>query len=502
MIVQLAYRPVIIFPDSEYYLAFARDWTVPGTVRVTGYSLFLLPLVHLHRIGVVAAVQHALGLGTAIAVYAALLRLGCRRWLATVATIPVLFDPLQLILEQYLLPDTVAMFFVAVGLTLLVWRRGAIRWWMAALSGLLLAYAGLTRDGMVLVLIPAALYVLFSERGWRRRIRTTAVFSVAGLAPLLAYLGWYHAARGVWGVSEYSDRFLYARVAEFANCSGLSLPSYERPLCPRHPAPKDQNYYMWSLSSPQWKLKPPPGKTAIQVLRDFDHRILEHQPLSLARVSLDDFLYGFSPTRGLGPEHLADWYFMFQPSYPHNLADADNWIFAFGGSPAGVNRPLARFMSDYGVGYVPGPVFAVGLVVGLAGAVGVAGARRSGLRLSCALFAVGALACVAVPDVISAFSWRYQVPQLALLPAAGALGWTAMRSRRLRAGASPDVVEVTEPVTGRTAPVTGRNAPVTGRTAPSAVGPEAATPGAGAGNPSAAAGTPGAAAGNPGTADG
>jgi len=40
-----------------------------------------------------------------------------------VATIGVLFDPLQLILEQYVLADTWTIFLLAVALTVLVWRR-------------------------------------------------------------------------------------------------------------------------------------------------------------------------------------------------------------------------------------------------------------------------------------------------------------------------------------------------------------------------------------------
>ena len=56
-------------------------------------------------------------------VYAVLVRFGVRTWLAALAAIPVLFDPLQLVLEQYVLADVWTVFLVVAALVLLVWRR-------------------------------------------------------------------------------------------------------------------------------------------------------------------------------------------------------------------------------------------------------------------------------------------------------------------------------------------------------------------------------------------
>ena len=63
------------------------------------------------------------GLATAVLVYAVLVRFGSRMWLAALASIPVLFDPLQLVLEQYVLADVWTAFLVLAALVILVWRR-------------------------------------------------------------------------------------------------------------------------------------------------------------------------------------------------------------------------------------------------------------------------------------------------------------------------------------------------------------------------------------------
>src|SRR5438552_17416429 len=96
-VVQLAYQPALIFPDSERYLAYAwhfvnGHWS-PDWLRTSGYSLLLIPAVLTRNLAVVAVVQHLLGLATAVLFYAALLHFVALRWLAALATVPVLFDP-------------------------------------------------------------------------------------------------------------------------------------------------------------------------------------------------------------------------------------------------------------------------------------------------------------------------------------------------------------------------------------------------------------------------
>src|SRR5208337_3938048 len=92
-----------------------------------------------HNLAVAAAVQHLLGLVTAVLIYATGVHFGARRWLAALATVPILFDPLQLDIEQYVLTDVSATFLLVAALVVLVWKRDAIGKGALVGSGLLIA---------------------------------------------------------------------------------------------------------------------------------------------------------------------------------------------------------------------------------------------------------------------------------------------------------------------------------------------------------------------------
>ena len=129
-VVLAAYHPALIFPDSVRYLQYAHNfadgrWS-PDALRQSGYSVLIIPIAALHEEWLVPLTQHLAGLATAVLVYAVLIRFGARTWLAALATIPVLFDPLQLVLEQYVLTDVWTLLLIVGALVLLVWRRDGL----------------------------------------------------------------------------------------------------------------------------------------------------------------------------------------------------------------------------------------------------------------------------------------------------------------------------------------------------------------------------------------
>ena len=321
VVVQLAYQPALIFPDSERYLAYAwhfvnGHWS-PDWLRTSGYSLLLIPAVLIHNLAVVAAVQHLLGLGTAVLVYAVLVHFGARRWLAALATVPVLFDPLQLDIEQYVLTDVSATFLLVAALVVLVWKRDAIGKAAPVVAGLLLAAATIIRESDLVVMIPAVLYLVAVVRPGRRIAARTALLLVGFLLPVLGYLGWHQVSYGRFDFVDYDSQFMYGRIAQFADCTGVSLPWYERSLCPRQPpAQRNVDFYMWDPRSPQVTLQAPPGMNKGHIILDFDRRIIEHQPLTYLKVVAGDILYSFSPVRGDGPEHYPVWYHQFHTYFP------------------------------------------------------------------------------------------------------------------------------------------------------------------------------------------
>jgi 4-amino-4-deoxy-L-arabinose transferase-like glycosyltransferase len=433
-VVQLAYQPALIFPDSERYLQYAQSfvngqWT-PDWLRTSGYSLLLMPAVLARNLAVVAAVQHLLGLASAVLIYLLLVRFGARRWLAALATVPVLFDPLQLDIEQYVLTDVSATFLLLLALVVLVWKRDAIGKVALVGAGLLIAGATLIRESDLLVAIPAVLYLVVLLRP-RRRAAKAVLLLLAGLVPpVLGYLVWFTVWYGTFNFITYNSQFWYGRIAQFADCTGMPLPWYERHLCPQQPpSQRNPDFYMWAKGSPQVTLKPTAGLSRGQIISDFDRRILEHQPLTYLTVVADDILYSFSPVRGDGPEKYPTWYHDFHTFF---IGDKDEvaTIPAYTGTHPHTQPALAGFLTGYGRDfYVPGPLLAAGLALGVAGMAGIGRAKRSGLRAPCLLFTIGAIAAVEPPFIIATFDWRYELPQFSLIPVAAILAVTAWTTK-------------------------------------------------------------------------
>jgi hypothetical protein len=165
-------------------------------------------------------------------------------------------------------------------------------------------------------------------------------------------------------------------------------------------------------------------------VRDFSLRILARQPLAYADAVVHDFAYGFSPVRGAGPEKYSPAYLKFQ-TYVRPDNDAYASIAALGFGVPRLQPGLAAFLAGYGrYCYVPGPVLAAGLVPALAGLV-TGWRRRAGPTWpNVLLFATSAI-CVLIPAAAFAtFDWRYQLPQLTLIPLAAISGFNAISSRR------------------------------------------------------------------------
>jgi hypothetical protein len=455
-VVYAAYHPALIFPDSVRYLQYAQSfidgrWSV-DELRQSGYSVLIIPVVLLHDIWVIPLVQHLVGLATAALVYAVLIRLGIKTWLAAAATVPVLFDPLQLVLEQYVLTDIWTVFLLVAALVILVWPRGqrpesqeaehagSLGWRPAAACGLLLGLSVTLRAEELIMIVPAVIYVLVSVRPWRCLAKRLAALIGCFLIPVFGYLGWFDASHGQWNFTTFSGAFLYGRVADLASCAGLNLPSYEKPLCPtQSPSMRNADYYTWDPQSPQWTFHPPAGMSRDAVVRDFSLRVLRHQPLAYLEEVGRDTIYGFSPVRGSGPEHYSPAYLQFQTHIrPDRQAYAS--IGALGYEAPSVRPGLAAFLTDYGRWfYVPGPVFAGGLVLALAGLV--VGTRRRdkprARRDACVLFTTSAVLVLIPTAVFATFDWRYQLPQLTLIPVAAVLGAAMIGDRLLTAARTP-----------------------------------------------------------------
>lgn len=435
-----AYRPALLFPDSRIYLMAAAREELHST-RPGGYSAFLWPFLHLHLGGLasISLVQHLLGLAMAVAIYLLLLRLRVWPWLAALAAAPLLLDSMQLALEQYVMADTLFEALLLASCLLLLWRRRpGVPLLLAA--GLALGLAATVRGVGVVLLAPAVVTAVAVglPLGWRRTLLLLAALGVGFALPVTAYMAAFKVQHGKFALTTHTSRHLYARLAPIADCRGLALPDHERPLCPAEP-PRQRmttNAYMWDVRSPQYRLVPPAGRTAEEVLADFNRRVVLHQPVDYAVLVGRDVLHGFRPFRTVGPKDVSPNPWLLRQKLPANGRSyrPGELYRSFAGYGPVLDRPLAGMLARYQhVGHAPGPVLAAGAVAALAAAAGLGRARRSGLRVAAWTFAGLCLVVLVTAAMGSMFSWRYQLPQLVLLPPAGALGLSALLRRDLAA---------------------------------------------------------------------
>jgi NADH:ubiquinone oxidoreductase subunit K len=435
---QVAYQPAILYYDSAGYLgAYRLKLSEPDPL---GYPLTVrLLLGAFHDLAGLAAFNHLLGLAIAGLIYAVLLRRGVKPWMAALAAGPVLLDGLQLLVEQMVMSEPLFQFFVVLGITLLLWRPRPAPV-MAAAAGVSFAAAALTRYvGLSLVLAGLVFCGLAAGRRVVSRLVTAAALLAAFALPMIGYAGYNDAVNGAFAVTSGAvSTGLYARVAASVTCPQLSLPSYERPLCPPKGAVKPRagsliQGYALGTTSPLVTYRPPRGETTRQVLNDFVKRAVLQQPLAVARSVGGSLVWPFlSWRRDHRPGELPVERWQFQTKFPLYFTHISLSLFhRWEGHRPVINRPLARLLRGYqlSLGYTPGPVLLACVILALAAGLGAGRARRSGQQLACLLWLAAGLGLLLAADLYE-FSWRYQLPTLVTIPPAAALALSALTSPR------------------------------------------------------------------------
>jgi hypothetical protein len=448
VLVQLAYRPALLYIDSFRYLDNLSTLS-PDGLNPIGYDLVLRPLIAVGGMTFTVAVQHLAGLGLAIGVYALALRLGARRWVGALAAAPVLLDAYQLQIEQEIMSE-VTFEVLLLGMLWLLLARGEPNWRRAGGAGLLLGAAVLTRVIGITLAAPFLLYLVTAGGAWRsragwKRIGVRCGAGVAGLAVVVVpYVGYFHSVTGTWGLSVSSSNVLYGRAAVLADCSKLDLDATLQEFCP--PEPLGQrlgvDHYAHLDVDPNWPGPIPAGQNRQALAHDFAIKVLKAQPWEAVGAALTDFVKGFAPTRTTEPNDVPLDRWQFQTTYPDfNLpGETEKRTRLYDGIPPSVNPTLAPILRAYQLngGYTPGTLLGAAAVLGL-----LAGFRRRGPARAGALFAAGTGLFLLLCSAAFEFSWRYQLPGLVLLPLAGALGFTALTAAsRRRLAAFPDQVDV------------------------------------------------------------
>jgi hypothetical protein len=285
-------------------------------------------------------------------------------------------------------------------------------------------------------------YLLVRRVGWR----PAGAFCLGWLVIALGYSLVFHHQHGKFGFTESGGRFLYGKVAPFADCSRLDgLPADERFLCPDPRRKLTTNQYLWGAHSPIRGLPP----SADRRIRDFSLRVLRDKPLRYAGVVLGGFAHFFEPGHRIGPNDypVCAWQWPADPrtwKYPcyrgpiragdpvrrahHHITEPNEYVGRFAGTPR-LDPPMSRALRGYQrVAYTWGPLLAVCVLLVL-----VALALRRGpwrMRLDAALLATVALAALLVSQALSLFSYRYGLIAAVLLPPAAAMAGGALLAGR------------------------------------------------------------------------
>ncbi len=481
-----AYRPAILYIDSFRYLYLSTNLE-PDAIDPLGYPLILSQLLldengqdvgTLHR---VVEIQHVLGLGVAVAGYVLLCRIGLRPWLAAIGVAPLLLDGYQIQIEEMIMSEVWFSALVVVVLWLLLGLRG-LSWWRAALAGGVLGAAMFVRIIGGVLIAPAVLFALLAPlagragrdglprpisppgKAIRVGVRTLAMALAFG-AVVFAYAHNYREVTGRWGLTTSTGNVLYGRAATLADCAELPLTPTLRLFCPVEPlgAREDVDYYANTVfSDDDWPTGLPAGADKDALARQFAITVFTHQPADLAGAVLGDFAKNFSPAKITFGDGLPVERWQFQTSYPYDPPGDRQpayWAQRLDDVDPGVRVGPASFLRAYqlGIGHTPGPLLALGSVLGLAGGwVSFARdrrRRRAGRtplapqvrRLAQAgLLATGSGLVLLLGAAGFEFSWRYQIPALTLLPIGAVLGLSALlggRRRRTPLAGFPDTVD-------------------------------------------------------------
>jgi hypothetical protein len=381
----------------------------------------------------------------AVLIYLLLQRRGTPRWLAALATAPVLLDAYQLQIEQMVMPDVWLEALIVAGLAILLWRPTA-GWRRVAVAGVVLGTSATVAQVGEALLLPAVIYLLAAGGGWRRAAGQAAVMCAAFVLPILAYCTGSYLIAGQFFLSHTGVTSFYGRTASAADCATIRLPADERGMCPdKAQQAHGPDWLEYGAGSP---IRPYysdlPRDRADNLISDFSHRVVTQQPLRLLDAYARDALKLFALTRDTSPGDTPIVRWQFQTTFPYFPPHASVQVIntateRFGGGRPMVWRPAAAFLRSYqlGGGYTPGPLLLLCALTGLAGSA-VALLRRKvdpgtrQLSLGCLLLFTSAASVLLVSDLFE-FSWRYQLPALVTLVPAGALGLSVLiRSARAR----------------------------------------------------------------------
>ena len=424
----LAFRPALLTSDSFLYMNEAAKGKL-GVIRPSGYSLLLDVLQPLpHTLLAITTVQHIMGIGIAVIVYAVLRYWGLPAWGACLAALPILFDPREIALESYILPDTLYNLMLVAAAALLLTRRTP-RLWQCAVAGFLIAYVSVLRGNGVPLAVIFAVFILIRRVGWQ----AVTAAAVAFVVPFLTYVFAFNLQTGHFNITESEGLFLWSRTTSFANCAIIKPPKDLAPLCPNReksvapvgptpawsvnallngPTPAD---YLWAPDA-WWRHDKYPGVNNYnnKLATHFAIDAIESQPLDYARVVARDVVLVFVQNdRPLTKSTMSFTVTPHLATLPSYYA-ADEHRYAGTRSNTYLVQPFAYFLLLYQEPvYFTGPMFLAVMVTGLVGVIRKWRTPGRVGRIAALPWALAA-ASIVLPAMLTQSLYRYTIVAIPL----------------------------------------------------------------------------------------
>lgn len=424
--VMVTYYPAFgYFIDTRAYMLAAKSWDT-DPIWPFGYPFFLYLLAPFERTGVVSLAQHLLGLGMGVVVYALLRRRGLPRLWSALAAAPILLDARELVVEHYILSDTLFSALLLVAVTLIMWTD-RLPIWLAALSGGFLAAASLTRTIGQVLLVLAIAYLILRRVGWKQ----VAAFCVAMAIPLAGYMVWFHHEHGVYAINSYTGRYMWSRTTSFVDCDKVDFTPQERALCPLEPLGQrlGPDSYLWYDDPTDLVTKYKDDN----IYKSFATKAILAQPGDYFGTVFTDALHMFQP----------GWHGPFRTECVHDLWNMPTTgsgdtcratlmvkpfipgAEAAGGDPANWQNKTLR---GYGtIATIPGFLFVLALLFILGAALRRPRKQHGRDNLDAVFLATISVALIMMSLALSAIDIRYIMPLMTLAPVALALSIHRLR---------------------------------------------------------------------------
>jgi Dolichyl-phosphate-mannose-protein mannosyltransferase len=437
--ITLTWKPAFVgYYDAAAYARAARDGVFTDLFRPAGYPVFLR-IVHAvsDRVLAVTALQHLLGIATALILYVAVRQVTSARWAALIAPAVILLDGFEVLIEHAVLSDSLFILLVAAALltTVQAPRHGLA---YALLPGLLIAAASTVRT-IGLFLVPIFLLALVWPRP-REGLRRAVLAGVAVAVILGGYLHLQKHAVGATGFSRASGWSSYSRVGQFADCSKFTPPAGTEKLCETRPPSErpSTDFYFWSAGSPARKAFGPPN-TNDALVGEFAHAVIRAQPGEYVKAVGQDF------ARYVWPEHYrrrrsgeTQAHYLAQANLQRDAGFVRFEMSGYYPSIPETHRVAVPVTSAYmSVTWVRGPLMALLLGLALAAPLLARGAARRAALLASATGYV----LLIVPVATQVYDARYALSALGPLSVAAALALDGWASRRARPAAPSDGAE-------------------------------------------------------------